>query len=357
MVGSAFAYEMTVPLFVILPFILFVRLRHAPPSLQGPARSRYVWPLVAVAATWAVVFFFKAAARVAAAWQFQSLKRLWPITQHPLREYLYFNSGSFGLGLPWLAWRSLATWWNPRLAMISGAFLAATSLYSYSVVRSPPEKPELRTHSIALILAGTVIYWLGYALFFPSSADFADITGVDNRVTMAAAVGTAIAMIGMFGLACTFVRVPFRRGLLCLVVGVYCTCGFVVVSTLGAFWAAASKEQDAVLNELRTRLPALDRGTVLLLDGVCPYAGPGIVFETNWDVTGALPDPFIGIQPSRGTSSIQMLSRLCWKWKERSTVKIAERAREETTKALHRRREGRHFEATFAGTGAGLQAL
>ena len=52
-----------------------------------------------------------------------------------------------------------------------------------------------------------------------------------------------------------------------------------------------------------------------------------------------------------------IMSRLSWKWKGRSTVKIAERAREETTKALQRRREGRHFEAALAGTGAGFQAL
>ena len=54
---------------------------------------------------------------------------------------------------------------------------------------------------------------------------------------------------------------------------------------------------------------------------------------------------------------LSLMSRLSWKWKGRSTVKIAERAREETTKALQRRREGRHFEAALAGTGAGFQAL
>ena len=46
-----------------------------------------------------------------------------------------------------------------------------------------------------------------------------------------------------------------------------------------------------------------------------------------------------------------------WKWRKRSSVKITERAREEIKKALHWRREGRHFEATFAGAGAGFQAL
>jgi len=53
----------------------------------------------------------------------------------------------------------------------------------------------------------------------------------------------------------------------------------------------------------------------------------------------------------------QLLFRLSWKWRERSAVKITERTREETKKALHGRREGRHLEATLAGTGAGFQAL
>jgi hypothetical protein len=28
--------------------------------------------------------------------------------------------------------------------------------------------------------------------------------------------------------------------------------------------------------------------STIILDGVCPYDGPGIVFETSWDVAGAL---------------------------------------------------------------------
>lgn len=34
--------------------------------------------------------------------------------------------------------------------------------------------------------------------------------------------------------------------------------------------------------------PALPADTVLLLDGICRGHGPGIVFETKWDVTGML---------------------------------------------------------------------
>ena len=46
-----------------------------------------------------------------------------------------------------------------------------------------------------------------------------------------------------------------------------------------------------------------------------------------------------------------------WKWKGRSAVKITERTREETTEAVHGRREGRHPEATPTGEGADLHAL
>jgi hypothetical protein len=51
------------------------------------------------------------------------------------------------------------------------------------------------------------------------------------------------------------------------------------------------------------------------------------------------------------------VSRLSWKWRERSAVKITERTREKATEALHRRREGRYPQAAFAGTGTGLKAV
>ena len=51
------------------------------------------------------------------------------------------------------------------------------------------------------------------------------------------------------------------------------------------------------------------------------------------------------------------VSRLSWKWRGRSAVKITERTREKDKKALHLRREGRRFETAFAGAGAGVQAL
>src|SRR5271165_2620683 len=49
-----------------------------------------------------------------------------------------------------------------------------------------------------------------------------------------------------------------------------------------------------------------------------------------------------------------VLSCLSWKWRKRSSVKIAERTYEKGTKALHRRGEGGHSEAAPIGQGSGL---
>ena|SRR5271165_3355622 len=51
---------------------------------------------------------------------------------------------------------------------------------------------------------------------------------------------------------------------------------------------------------------------------------------------------------------VPLLSCLSWKWRKRSSVKIAERTYEKGTKALHRRGEGGHSEAAPIGQGSGL---
>src|SRR6516165_3303765 len=49
-----------------------------------------------------------------------------------------------------------------------------------------------------------------------------------------------------------------------------------------------------------------------------------------------------------------LLFRPSWKWRKRSSGKIAERTYEQRTETLHRRREGGHSEAASFGQGAGL---
>src|ERR1039458_5960127 len=53
----------------------------------------------------------------------------------------------------------------------------------------------------------------------------------------------------------------------------------------------------------------------------------------------------------------ELLSRLSWKWRKRSSVKITERTHEETTEALHVGRESRHSEEAFGGRSADLGSV
>jgi hypothetical protein len=74
-------------------------------------------------------------------------------------------------------------------------------------------------------------------------------------------------------------------------------------------------------------------------------------------VTRELVPGSLQVHHMKGYGAVEMgVSRLSWKWRERSAVKITERTREKTTEALHRRREGRHPEAAFVG-GSGRLGL
>ena len=57
------------------------------------------------------------------------------------------------------------------------------------------------------------------------------------------------------------------------------------------------------------------------------------------------------------TGNAANLSRLSWKWRKRSSVKITERTYEERTKALQRRREGSHLETAPFGQSASFRPV
>ena len=54
------------------------------------------------------------------------------------------------------------------------------------------------------------------------------------------------------------------------------------------FWVDAASQQSAILKSVVANVRSLPHGSVLLLDGFCRYSGPGVVFETDWDATGAI---------------------------------------------------------------------
>jgi hypothetical protein len=79
-----------------------------------------------------------------------------------------------------------------------------------------------------------------------------------------------------------------RRISFCVLVALLCVSGFLINNTLASFWVAASRQQQEILTDIRDHVPTLPAGSTLILDGTCSYIGPGIVFESAWDLRGAL---------------------------------------------------------------------
>jgi len=110
-----------------------------------------------------------------------------------------------------------------------------------------------------------------------------------NRINTAASLGVAIILVGCIRFLGSVVHAKEWRGVIesCLV-AMLCATGFLINNTLASFWISAYQEQTEVLADIMQHFPSMPHGTTLVLDGVCPYKGPGVVFECFWDLGSAL---------------------------------------------------------------------
>lgn len=140
-----------------------------------------------------------------------------------------------------------------------------------------------------LLLGGIVVFALGYAIFLTNYNVQFTTTGIANRTAIVAALGAAMGLAGGLGLVAAVlpgarVRAVLFAGLL----AVYAASGFLGVNAIAGYWVEAYRAEQSVLAGIRQRLPTLPQHSSLILDGVCPYLGPAIVFEADWDLAGAL---------------------------------------------------------------------
>lgn len=211
------------------------------------------------------------------------------VARHAVMETVSFNLGKYGLGMPRTVWRILSN--HPDGEMFALTALVGALIFFYLfwiLLRTKLVFPTARNWAV-LSGAGLLVFWLAYAPFAVNVvSDFAT-TGSGNRVAMAAALGTAMLQVGSLGWLTSYLKTDaLRRAVFCFALTLACVSGFVVNGALASYWVAASRTQQAILSDIRERFRVLPSGTTLILDGVCPYIGPGIVFEEDWDMTGAL---------------------------------------------------------------------
>ena len=133
------------------------------------------------------------------------------------------------------------------------------------------------------LLLGIAAFALGHATFLIVSSVAFSPSGIDNRVLVAAAMGVALIFVAAIAFAARGNKTVFA-----LAMAGIAFCATLRVDQIGEYWAEAPALQERILAAARHDLRAIPAGSTIILDGVCPYHGPAIVFETSWDVGGAL---------------------------------------------------------------------
>jgi len=291
MLASLLAYEVSAPLMVLVPVLLYLGFRRSaglsPVSASQRRTSRLV--LLLSLASLAVFVFLKVTLQTRLGFHGRFLHQLGLVFRHAVSQSFNFNIGNYGLALPVVAWRAVHRLPDAHVVIFAALAGVAIFAYCFRIARRSGEVLPTRGEWIGMMLLGLLCYGLGFAPFAADpNLDFVS-TGVENRLTIAASVGTAIWLVGLFGWASTFLPGPrLRTAAPVALVALYCASGFAMNDTLASYWIEARHRQEEVLAEIHKTFVTLPSRTTLLVGGVCRYVGPGIVFETEWDMAGAL---------------------------------------------------------------------
>ncbi len=279
---SALSYEVILPL-VLLNAILFLnpveKLRVGKEKLQ----SHTVFIIVNfIALFYLVIFKAKTTVRLG---DFNYPGDI----VHLLVSTIHTGFFELGLKLPYLWGQILVNY--PDAATLTLGFILYVVIFFYLYLTisksyiSFPSSLFMRN----LVLIGVAIFFLGYAIFAVNNKVGFSPTGIDNRVAIAASMGMAFVIVGGVGwLSRKFLSEKYAKGLFCILIAIMASGGFIIIATLASCWNAAYFQSKTVLLDIQHNLPTLPHNSVFILDGVCPYTGPGIVFESQWDLKGAL---------------------------------------------------------------------
>ena len=293
---SALSYEVALPLFLLAPVLMIWQVRNS----GGARRTGWLASLVAIdliLLAGAAVFKLETTVRLGApqglavqmaAILRQAIDPALPYGHYGLNVFsaLRVHAGDYGVGLSLYA-ASLARHAPAAVRWLTPAFSAL--VFCYAVLALRGERWPSAREWAALIPAGLVVFVLGYAIFLTNYNVQFTTTGIANRSAIAAALGAALCIVGAIGSLASVSAAPrvARVVFAALLAGV-AGCGFLIVNTLAQAWVDAYRIERRTLADIQQRLPSMPPRSTLILDGVCPYVGPAIVFESNWDLAGAL---------------------------------------------------------------------
>jgi len=172
-------------------------------------------------------------------------------------------------------------------AVVIGSAAAAAGL-SYWRLSAAGSRDTADLRPLRLLLLGCATFVLGHATFLIVPAVQFSPSGIGNRLLVAGAIGVAMILVSVIGWASRAAPPAYRASCFSAAVTLLVLCGVLRVATVAGFWVEAPQIQQRVLRAARADLHSVPAESTVVLDGVCPYHGPAPVFETWWDVEGAL---------------------------------------------------------------------
>jgi hypothetical protein len=285
MVGSVLAYEVTALLFPLNVLALWyvARGRRHESFLPRPGRS-------VLGAASNVLFLGLAVgyklttterADVSGGYGWRALRIV--------REAVPVHFGEFGLALPVKVVRVLRDDPNALILAVSVLVGLAVCAYLLLVVRPTQARFDRHVSWLAVLLAGVILFVAGYGVSLTTYEIGFHTTGTNNRTAIGPAIGVSWVLAGAIGwitsrLPSERLRWSFFSGLVALLAA----SNTLLTNTVAEFWLSAFRKQETVIAAIRQQFPELPSRSTLLVDGLCPFEGPAVVFATNWDVTGML---------------------------------------------------------------------
>jgi hypothetical protein len=279
--GALLAYEIVGPLTLLTCVLL---IRHAKRRPRGDPDRRITLALAACAIDLAVM-------AATAIWKSGVSDRLGvaggPIDhlmhwQRVLFRQLLVFAGPYGGALPRTA--TTAALGLSATGLIASV-LVATITFVY-LSRLPRDAAERRvTRAIDVGTGGAMALALGVGVAAFSTHIGTHATGIGNRTAIVSSLGLAAMLaallwpiggprrwkrVDLFALAIALLILPFS----------------IVSNRIARYWTDASAAQHRIVDAIARA--DLEDADIVLLDDFCPYIGPGILFETSWDVTGML---------------------------------------------------------------------
>jgi hypothetical protein len=138
------------------------------------------------------------------------------------------------------------------------------------------------------VMLGLLVFAAAYVLAFVTPEIAFSVAGLANRTAIGAAIGVALFVVGAAALAALRPQAAAGSHLFAGIVAIVCTAGVVITTATASHWVSAYATQQTIVADIRAHVPTLPGGSTLLLDGICPYDGPAVVFESNWYLAGAL---------------------------------------------------------------------